>query len=143
MKQKYFNLFFDRLLPCVAGKKVWTKKDKMACAITDGGKVSVTDEVFTELCILNYWDKWTENKPAKWTDSRGGNSTFKGWSNDAYQQFDLICKRIQAQRETEESKAMEVMFLEYANKLYGRGRKRARSGMLDDGPELFNELVEL
>jgi hypothetical protein len=141
LHQDYFNLFFDRLLPCVAGKKVWTSKDKMACAITDGGKISVTDEAFTELCLLNYWDKWSENKPAKWTDSRGGNCSFKGWSNDAYQQFDSICKRIRAQRETEESKAMEVLFLDYAIKQYGRGTKRNRTAILDDGPEIFNELV--
>jgi hypothetical protein len=66
LQQGYFNLFFDRLMPCVAGKKVWTGRDKMACAITDGGKITVTDEAFTELCLLNYWDKWSTNKPAKW-----------------------------------------------------------------------------
>jgi hypothetical protein len=143
LQQDYFNLFFDRLIPCVAGKKVWTSKDKMACAITDGGKISVTDEAFTELCLLNYWDKWSENKPAKWTDSRQGNCTFKGWSNDAYHQFDSICKRIRAQRETDASKAMEVLFLDYAIKQYGQGTKRTRSGLLEDGPDIFNELVEL
>jgi hypothetical protein len=36
---------------------VWTGRDKMACAITDGGKITITDEAFTELCLLNYWDK--------------------------------------------------------------------------------------
>jgi hypothetical protein len=30
LQQDYFNLFFDRLLPCLAGKKVWTGRDKMA-----------------------------------------------------------------------------------------------------------------
>ena len=143
LHQNYFNLFFDRLLPCVAKKKVWTSKDKMASSITDGGKITVTDKAFTELCLLNYWDKWSKNKPAKWTDSHKGNCSFKGWSNDAYQQFDSICKRIRAQRETEGSKAMEVLFNEYAMKQYGRGTKRTRSGILDDGPEIFNELAEV
>jgi hypothetical protein len=82
-------------------------------------------------------------KQAKWTGSRKGNCSFKGWSNDAYQQFDSICKRIRAQPKTEESKVMEVLFLEYAMKQYGRGTKRTRSGILDDGPEIFNELAEL
>jgi hypothetical protein len=68
---------------------------------------------------------------------------FKGWSNDAYQQFDSICNWIRAQRETDESKAMELGFLDYAIKQYGRGTKRTRSGILDKGPEIFNELVEL
>jgi hypothetical protein len=143
LQQGYFNLFFDRLMPCVAGKKVWTGRDKMAYAITDGGKITITDKVFTELCLLNYWDKWSANRPAKWTDGRKGNCSFKGWSNDAYQQFDSICNRIRAQHETDESKAMELVFLDYAIKQYGRGTKRTWSGILDKGPEVFNDLVEL
>ena len=79
LHQTYFNLFFDRLLPCVAWKQVWTSKDKMASSITDGGKITVTDEAFTELCLLHYWDKWAKHKPAKWADSRKGNCSFKGW----------------------------------------------------------------
>jgi hypothetical protein len=144
LQQDYFNLFFDRLMPCVARKKVWTSRDKMACAITDGGKITITDEAFTELCLLNYWDKWSANRAVKWTDARKGNCSFtKGWSNDAYQQFDLICNRIRAQHETDESKAMELVFLDYAIKQYGRGTERTRSEILDEGPEIFNELVEL
>jgi hypothetical protein len=115
----------------------------MACSITDGGKITVTDEAFTELCLLNYWDKWCKNKPAKWKDSHKGNCSFKGWSNDAYQYCDSICKWIRAQGETEKSKAMEVLFLDYAIKQYGRGTKWTWSGILDKGPEIFNELVEL
>jgi hypothetical protein len=123
LQQDYFNLFFDLLMPCVAGKKVWTSRDIMACAITDGGKITITDEAFTELCLLNYWDKWSANRPAKWTDARKGNCSFKGWSNDAYQQFDSICNQIRAQRETEKLRAMELVFLDYAIKQYGRGTK--------------------
>jgi hypothetical protein len=55
----------------------------MACTITDGGKITITDEAFTELCLLNYWDKWPANRPAKWTHARKGNCSFEGWSNDA------------------------------------------------------------
>jgi hypothetical protein len=77
LQQDYFNLFFDRLMPYVAGKKVWTGRDKTACAITDGGKITITDEAFTELCLLNLWDKWSANRPAKWTDASKGNCSFK------------------------------------------------------------------
>jgi hypothetical protein len=143
LQQGYFNLFFDRLMPCVAGKKAWTGRDKIACAITDGGKITITDEAFAELCLLNYWDKWSANRPAKWKDARKGNCSFKGWSNDAYQQFNSICNRIRAQREIDESKAMELVFLDYAIKQYGHGTKRTRSGILDKSPEIFTELVEL
>jgi hypothetical protein len=141
LQQDYFNLLFDRIMPCVARKKAWTSRDKMACAITDGGKITITDKAFTELGLLNYWDKWSANRPAKWTDARKGNCSFKGWSNGAYQQSDSICNRIRAQHETDESKAMELGFPDYAIKQYGRGTKRTRSGILDEGLEIFNELV--
>jgi hypothetical protein len=137
LQQDYFNLLFDRIMPCVAGKKVWTSRDKVACSNTDGGKITITDEAFTELCLLNYWDKWSAKGPAKWTDARKGNRSFKGCSNDAYQQFDSICNRIRAQRETDESKAMEMGFLDYAIKQYGCGTKRARTRILDEGPEIL------
>jgi hypothetical protein len=114
----------------------------MACDTPDGGKITITDKAFTELCLLNYRDKWSANRPAKWTDVREGNCSFKGWSNDAYQHFDSICNRIQAQRETEKLRAMELVFLDYAIKQYGRGTKQTQSGILDEGPEIFNELVE-
>jgi hypothetical protein len=106
----------------------------MACAITDGGKITITDVAFTELCLLNYWDKWSVNRPAKWTDACKENCSVKEWSNDAYQQFDPICNRIRTQRETDKSKAMELVFLDYAIKQYGRGTKQTRSGILDEGP---------
>ena len=141
-QQGYFNMFFDRLLPCVAGKKMWANKDKMASTISDGGKISVTDEAFTELCLLNYWDRWTGNKCAQWTNARGGNTHCKGWSNEAYLKFDVICRRIKEQRESRQSKAMELAFLEFATEQYSRGTKRTRSGLEEEGPELFNELID-
>ena len=79
--EHYFNLFFDRLIPCVAGRKVFTDRDKIDSKITESGKISITDEAFTELCIMNYWDKWLNNGQAVWTDSRGGNTPFHGWKN--------------------------------------------------------------
>jgi hypothetical protein len=81
----------------VAGKKLWANKDKMVTTISNSGKILVTDEAFAELCLLNYWERWTSNKSAQWTDACGGNTHFKGWSNDAYQRFDKICRQINTQ----------------------------------------------
>jgi hypothetical protein len=55
----------------------------------------------------------------------------------------LLCNQIRAQCETDKLKAMELGFLDYAIKQYGRGTKRTWSGILDEGPEIFNKLVEL
>ena len=63
-----FCTFFDRLVPCAAGKKVFTDRDKIVATVTEGGKVSVTDEAFAELCCINYWDKWLYSGKALWTD---------------------------------------------------------------------------
>ena len=64
-----FNITFDRLIPCVAGRKTFTNRDKMV-PIQDGGKVSMTDEAFTALAISNYWAKWRSGGVPKWTDTR-------------------------------------------------------------------------
>jgi hypothetical protein len=52
-------------------------------------------------------------------------------------------KAMEVQRETDKSKAMEVLFLDYAIKQYGSCAKWTWSGILDNGPEIFNELVQL
>jgi hypothetical protein len=99
----------------VAGKKLWANKDKPAGMISGSGNILVTDEAFTKLCLLKYyWDRWTANKSAQWTDGCGGNTYFKGWSSDVYLRFDGICRKINARCKSKESKSLEVAFLDYA-----------------------------
>ncbi len=50
-----FWLFFDRLVATIAGKKVWTNRDKVGEPIATGGKITIVDEAFTVLAIQNYW----------------------------------------------------------------------------------------
>jgi hypothetical protein len=43
-----FCYFFGHLVPCVAGQKVWTQREKANKLISEAKKViSVLDEVFT------------------------------------------------------------------------------------------------
>jgi hypothetical protein len=35
--------------------------------------VSVLDEAFAILALMNYWESWTANGLVKWTDSKAGN----------------------------------------------------------------------
>jgi hypothetical protein len=86
---------------------------------------------------LDLLGKVFRDRPAKWMDARKGNFSFKGWSNDAYQQNNSICNWIQAQQERDKLKAMKLGFLDYAIKQYGRGTKRTWSGILDKGPEIL------
>jgi hypothetical protein len=43
-----FCYFFDNLVPCVAGRKVWTQREKANKLILEAKKVvSILDEAFT------------------------------------------------------------------------------------------------
>jgi hypothetical protein len=69
-----FWLFFDRLVATIAGKKIWSNRDKVGVPITTGGKITIVNRAFTILAIQNYWPKWfsTMGVPshAKWMDLR-------------------------------------------------------------------------
>jgi hypothetical protein len=66
--------FFDDLVPCVTGRKVWTLREKAIKLISEAKKVvSVLDEAFTILALMNSWKRWTgKGKTARWTDSKAG-----------------------------------------------------------------------
>jgi len=144
-----FWLFFDRLIASVAGKKVWTNRDKVGETITNGNKITIVDEAFTVLAIQNYWPKWFSRngikEPATWTDSRQGNSQYMGWHEDAYTRFDLICRRIQQQRITLQSKQLELRFQQKATEEYAtvRGGSRARAQRQEPTVRVFNEINSL
>ena len=141
-----FWIFFDRLVANVAGKKTWTNRDKVGEPISIGGKITIVDEAFTVLALENYWPKWFSTtglrEPAKWTDSRQGNSQYMGWHEDAYLRFDQLCRLVQQQRATVESKNLELTFqnkatLEYATMRGGRSRlQRHEPAMV-----VFNEVA--
>jgi hypothetical protein len=142
-----FWFFFDRLISCIAGKKVWVNHDKVGEHITAGRKITITDEAFTVLAIQNYWPTWFgdsrgERQPALWTDSRQGNSQYMGWHEDAYSRFDIICRKIQKQRNSAQSKQLEAVFQQKATKEYASmgGRSRARAQRQEPTVRVFNEL---
>ena len=122
--QDHFNLFFDKLVPCVAGRKLWSKQAMVTDCVTESGKVTVTDEAFAELCILNYFDYWIDGGRTRWTNDRGGSSNFQGWSEEAYTVFDTICLRVSEQRKS--GKKLESCFLSYAKEKYGHNGRANR-----------------
>jgi hypothetical protein len=79
-----FCNFFDHFVPCDAGQKVWTQREKANKLILEANKVvSVLDEAFTVLALKDYWKRWNNTGTAIWTDSRVGNYQYMGWA-DAY-----------------------------------------------------------
>jgi hypothetical protein len=60
-----FCYFFDHLVPCVAGQKVWTQREKANKLILEAKKVvSVLDKTFTVLALKNYWKRWNNTGTA-------------------------------------------------------------------------------
>lgn len=142
-----FWIFFDRLVGNIAGKKTWTNRDKVGERISRGGKITIVDEAFTILALQNYWPKWFSTTgvlgPAKWTDSRQGNSQYMGWHEDAYSKFDQLCRIVQSQRQTAQSKNLELTFQQRATLEYATigGGSRSRSQRNQPAMLVFNELA--
>ena len=134
-KCKGLLLFFDVLVGSVAGHRKWTSDMKKTQTITECNKVSISDEAFAELLILNYWDRWFEDKPARWTDSRVGNIEFKGWPSEAHQEFNTIYNRIKRQRENKASNDLvNSLFMQQYRQKYGNELKKRRHSYVE--PEL-------
>ncbi len=81
-----FCFFFNELVPCVAGRKVWTLCEKASKLISEAKKfVSLLDKAFTILTLLNYWKRWNSTGAVIWTDSKAaGNYQYMGWADAAY-----------------------------------------------------------
>ena len=138
-----FYFFFDDLVPCVAGRKVWTLREKAIKLISEAKKVvSVLDEAFTILALMNYWESWTGNGTARWTDSQAGNGQDMGWADVAYLQFNELCKQICEQRHTRLNKKLEQMYLARSHSLLAGGGPHSQrlGGLFETNVEVYNEL---
>ena len=138
-----FTFFFNELVPCVTGQRVWTLRERASKLISEAKRVvSVLDEAFVILALTNYWDRWTSQGMAKWTDSRAGNYQYMGWADAAYVSFDEICNRIREQRKNETNKRLEKMFLAGSRSLLAGGGSKTREfgKQIETHVEVYNEL---
>ncbi len=144
-----FQLFFDKLLPAVAGRKLWTARDRATKTISEATKlVTVLDEAFLILALENYWPRWsTMHLPAKvstlWTDNRSGNYQYMGWADAVYRRFDVLCHRIRDQRQTSVNKELERIFLTKAPlEMACGGEEQQKPAVRKDELEIYDELDE-
>jgi hypothetical protein len=139
-----FCFFFNDLVPCVAGRKVWTQRERANKLISEAKKVvSVLDEAFTILALKNYWKRWKNTGTAIWTDSRVGNYQYMGWADAAYVEFDGLCKKIREQRKSASNMKLEQVYLTRSRmQLAGGGphSRRVMGGQLETNVEVYNEL---
>lgn len=119
-EKKGFFLFYDKIVTCVSGKKNWTPSVKVTVKISSTDKVTISDEAFAEIVLINYWDRWTtRNGKTKFTDCRNGSLEFQGWGHDGHEMYNKIYKRIQRQRmDSEKSHEVDELFMQMATKAY-------------------------
>jgi hypothetical protein len=125
-----FCYFFDHLVPCVAGRKVWTQREK-------------ANKLISEAKRKNFWKRWNNTGTAIWTDSRVGNYQYMGWADTAYIQFDSLCKRIREQRKRASNMILEREYLARSRiQLSGGGphSRRLMVGQVETNVEIYNEL---
>ena len=72
-RKKGLFVFFDLVVTGVSGRRSWMTEIKISQTITACGKVTILDEAFAELIILNYWERWKGTGAARWTDARAVN----------------------------------------------------------------------
>jgi hypothetical protein len=139
-----FCYFFDHLVPCVAGQKVWTQREKANKLISEAKKVvSVLDDTFTVLALKNYWKRWNNTGTAIWTDSRVGNYQYMGWADMAYVQFYSLCKRIREQHKRASNMKLEWEYLVRSRMQLSGGGPHSRRlivGQVETNVEVYNVL---
>ena len=118
-----FFYFCNAILECVAGKKEW--KQQKNKQLISGSCVTVTDEAFALLLMVNSWEKFeymadnpemenkTEVPETRYTEKKGRNRKMQGWSSEGIDKFNNLCVSVMADRESEEGKMFEKEFLEY------------------------------
>ena len=121
-----FFFFCDRILECVAGKKEW--KQQKAKQTVSSSCVSVTDEAFAMLLMINSWDKFeymaehaeiddkSEVPETLYTEKKGRNRKMQGWSTDGIEKFNKLCLFVIEDRKSEEGQQFENEFKEFNEK---------------------------
>ena len=123
-KGKYpFFFFCNSVLECVAGKKEW-KQQKAKLKVSESC-VSVSDEAFAMLLLVNSWDKFeymadipvnddrTEVPETLYTEKKGRNRKMQGWSSEGIDNFNKLCMSVIDDRKSKAGQLFEDQFLEY------------------------------
>ncbi len=123
-KEKYpFFFFCNSVLECVAGKKEW-KQQKTKRRVSESC-VSVSDEAFAMLLLVNSWDKFeymaenpaiderTEVPETRYTEKKGRNRKMQGWSSEGIDNFNKLCLFVIEDRKSEAGQLFESEFLQH------------------------------
>jgi hypothetical protein len=109
-KRPYF-FFCNTILECVAGKKAW-KVQKKKRKISNSC-VTVSDEAFALLLVINSWEKFefmadnpqsearsSNVPPTNYTEKKGRNKKMQGWSQKGIDKFNSLCEMVVKDRQS-------------------------------------------
>ena len=118
-----FFYFCNKILECVAEKKKWkVEKHKL---LISASCVTVSDEAFAMLLMINSWDKFEyladhpeiEDKATvpstKFTEEKGRNRKLQGWTREGINTFNKLCQDVMEDRASKEGKRFELEFKSY------------------------------
>jgi hypothetical protein len=149
---KYAYFFFcNTVLECVAGKKEW-KKEKSKLLVSKSS-VTVSDEAFALLLLVNSWDKFEHiaerpdatdksDLPAtRFTEKKGRNKRMQGWSQEGIKRYNLLCEYVKQDRESAAGMLFEAEFLKYHQDEMVR-KKACLSSDGNEGDDDDEEMIE-
>jgi hypothetical protein len=115
--------FFDKIVECVAGKKEW--KAQKAKVLINKSCVTVSDEAFALLLMVNSWDKFEylgENPEIDdkndipetlYTEKKGRNKAMQGWSRQGIDKFNILCDLVVKDRSGSQGPKFDAAFMKY------------------------------
>jgi hypothetical protein len=108
---EWMLLFYEELLPCCVGPKVWCPAAFVKDTISAGGIVTISDEAYVALCCDNYEPKWLHNAAnGKYTNNRKGNHLYGGWTNAGLTKFNELYDNVERSRNSEGGRKAELYF---------------------------------
>jgi hypothetical protein len=142
--------FFDKIVECVAGKKEW--KAQKAKVLINKSCVTVSDEAFALLLMVNSWDKFEylgENPEIDdkndipetlYTEKKGRNKAMQGWSRQGIDKFNMLCDLVVKDRSGSQGPKFDEAFMEYHEMklLADRGGQEEGSDVEEDNDDGVN-----
>ena len=148
-KRPYF-FFCNTVLECVAGKKTWKIQKKMKRI--SNSCVTVSDEAFALLLLVNSWEKFEyiadnpqcetrgELPYTKFMEKKGRNMKMRRWSYEGINNFNQLCAFVVKDRESDHGKQFEIDFLKYQKDELLRTKAGIIGGSDDDAMEQTKDM---
>ena len=141
-KQQKVMTFYQKVLPCVAGKK---KFKKLMHHKTISEVVTVSLEALALWIIFNYEEKWstegtTRESPAKFTGVTKGNKIYSGWDAAGIIKFNEFMEFVRFNRQEDDGVFEDAFKKEMIKDYEDRMIRKHNTSLPDDDVVCENDL---